>query len=192
MRASAAACDWSVCLWTAHTAWDPSASIGRRWRDTKRSGPAANDVSPGETRLRLPTPPTVSPGALDLVARAAADDRCRVGAQILAPVIVDRVVVCAHEGPNRGADGSWMIGERLARQHRGELHHASAALRRSVLALAQLDRLVRNGGHVGPFFRVADGRVVSVASARTRHPDPDSPTRSGRGFAAVRLPQLGV
>src|SRR5207302_1707609 len=86
-------------------------------------------------------------GALELGPCPAADDPGRIRVHVLAASIVDRVVVRAQERGDHRAHRRRMIAEWLAREHRCELHHASALLRRAVLALAELDRLMGDGRH---------------------------------------------
>src|SRR5580704_11235699 len=49
-----------------------------------------------------------------------------------------------------------MVGEWLAGEHRGELHHACPIVGAGVLALAELDRLVTDRGHLPSFIAAID------------------------------------
>src|SRR5690606_12093923 len=79
---------------------------------------------------------------LDLRGPARADDRGRVAVEVLTPLVVDAVVVGPQEAADHRARRRGPIGERLAGEHRRQLHHARALARRRVLALPQTDRLV--------------------------------------------------
>ena len=57
------------------------------------------------------------------------------------------VVVAAQEGGDDRRDGPRVVGEPLAGDHRRQLDHAHAALRRRVPALAEADGLEAGLGH---------------------------------------------
>ena len=73
---------------------------------------------------------------------ARADRRRREAVEVLAAAVVERVVVRAQHGRDHRADRARVVGERLAGEHRGELHDAGAGVRRGMPAGAEAYRLV--------------------------------------------------
>src|SRR6185437_11690219 len=80
--------------------------------------------------------------------------------QVLAPAVVDAVVVGPKEVGDHRAHGPWGVAERLAGEDRGELHHARALLGGGVASGAELDGLVADRSH--------DGAVSFLAGCRLR------------------------
>ena len=109
----------------------------------------------------------VGAGSLDVLRRPGAHDPRRRTVKVLAPVVVDPVVVGAQAGADHRTHGCRVVGEGLARQHRGELHHARSLLGRVVPSLAQLDGLMCYlcHGHL-PIGRLLDRPPVWVSLTR--------------------------
>ncbi len=93
-------------------------------------------------RLKLlrPFAQALGSNALDLHRTAAPDDLRGAFPQVLAPAVIDRVVVAAHEGCNRGTNRFRMVAERLTTQHRGEFDDAHPMPGRVVSTWAQVYR----------------------------------------------------
>ena len=97
--------------------------------------------------------------ALDGAADPRPDDVGRAAQQVL-PALAADVVVAAQEGRDDRGDGPGVVGEPLAGDHRRQLDHAHAALRRRVPALAQADGLEAGLGH-GATIRPRPGRRIA-------------------------------
>jgi hypothetical protein len=75
--------------------------------------------------------------------RARADHCGCAPVEVVTPLVVDAVVVTAQDHADDRASGTWMVAERLACEHGGELHHAHTLPWTEVPAAAQPDGLVR-------------------------------------------------
>jgi hypothetical protein len=104
---------------------------------------------------------------LDAGDGAGADDLGRERVQVLPAAVVDAVVVRAQEGGDHGIDAARAVGERLAGEHRTELHHARSVIRVAVLPLRQADGLVTRVRHgCSPFAYKEDSARSPLPSCR--------------------------
>jgi len=123
--------------------------------------------------------------APDRPRRARSHDARRDGVELAVLAVGEEVVVAAQEARQHGADGARVVVERLAREHRRELHHARPARWRRVAPLTDLDRLVAGiDGHHGTSSGV--GHSGAVAGATDRHRGPEGRHHpDGMSFAAT-------
>jgi hypothetical protein len=122
---------------------------------------------PAPVQLERPRPQALGAGRLHVLRGTAPDHRGRVGIEVLAAPIVDPIVVGPQERADHRAHRLRAIAERLARQHRGELHHARTVLRRAVLPLAERDRLMADRC-LGAFLSTGLTRCLKFGAATQR------------------------
>ncbi len=89
------------------------------------------------------------PVSLNRAARGCAHDQRSKRIEVLAPRVVEAVVVSPKKSTDNRGDGRGAIGEWPLCQHRRELHDARAQMGRRMASRAQLDRLIGGiGSHL--------------------------------------------
>ena len=152
MSESISACAPSSMRPSARTARTPGASLPRCAARRERAAPAAPQPRPAPVRLGE-RDAACGAGALDPRLGRRADHGRRHRVEVLAALLVDRVVVGAQQPADHGVGARRPVGERLAGEHGGELHDAHPLGRGAVLSAAESDGLVgRCGSHVDLLF----------------------------------------
>src|SRR6185437_10385576 len=101
--------------------------------------------------FREPLEAQPRPRAAHLAAGRGTHHLGGVRVQVLATIVRQPVVVRAQERAYDRTGGTGVVTERLAREHRGELHHARPLFRPLMAASGESDGLMACGGHGGSF-----------------------------------------
>jgi hypothetical protein len=138
-------------------------------------------------KLLRPFAQALGSNALDLHRTAAPDDLRGAFPQVLAPAVIDRVVVAAQEGCNRGTNRFRMVAERLTTQHRGEFDDAHPMPGGVVSTWAQVYRVA--GAHSSLSCSPAAGSSACSYTPRIEHRQRGSsafePTQAGTEFSGI-------